>query len=68
MVTATAWTAALSSAYLNNCRVAMVSPAWARRSPSADLRLEGDSEVSALHAQVEFGNRLGLTLWGRHAF
>jgi hypothetical protein len=27
---------------------------WIGRSPSADLRLEGDGEVSALHAQVEF--------------
>jgi pSer/pThr/pTyr-binding forkhead associated (FHA) protein len=27
---------------------------WIGRSPSADLRLEGDSEVSALHAQLEF--------------
>ena len=27
---------------------------WIGRSPSADLRLVGDGEVSALHAQVEF--------------
>jgi DNA-binding CsgD family transcriptional regulator len=27
---------------------------WIGRSPSADLRLEGDNEVSALHAQIEF--------------
>jgi pSer/pThr/pTyr-binding forkhead associated (FHA) protein len=31
-----------------------VSELWIGRSPSADLRLEGDSEVSALHAQLEF--------------
>jgi DNA-binding CsgD family transcriptional regulator len=31
-----------------------VNELWIGRSPSADLRLEGDSEVSALHAQVEF--------------
>ena len=31
-----------------------VTELWIGRSPSADLRLQGDGEVSALHAQVEF--------------